>query len=525
MSPALPYRLPSEKSTVGYWPSVLSGLLLVLYAVGVFVHGHNAALTFDEAWAWDTAREHSLHDIVWFDAYFRANNHLPISLWFRWLGDLKTPTEWLLRLPSLVACAVLALGVVKIARDTLPPAARPVLLGLVLFLPELFYQGALARGYAFSAAAEVWALWAAIRFALEGRRPFLLLAYGAGAVAALSILSASLFLVALLAWLVFLQAVNPWALPGSRPPLLRRLARGLFWPELLVVFLLLFYLYPVGSSVAASDEAIPGADSFLFGTFASLLTSILGQDFSFTALRILLKLALCGLSGALLLIAAWRLRENSRFLLRPAGTVTALCLLMIVGMYLLRFLHGTPFPLVRAALFFFVPLVVALVVLGTSEFPRRWPTRLTATAVCLLLLFANGSLARLRHALDPGPREMLEAIRDDLRETDHDGDGSGKRFFYERTGPPWDFYATRLGLDRLERTGRWESWPLPRLLDEQFDYLFIESRLALQLIWRGPADVDFRTLMTTADSRYFLLRRIPNPENRELGERRDVQTR
>jgi hypothetical protein len=506
--------LPSEKSGAGYWPAVFSGLILVIFGVGQFVAATQAALSFDEAWAWDTARTHSLRDILFYEGYFRANNHLPISLWFHALGDRFAPFEWLLRIPSLMGSVFLVLGVLKIARDTLPPNARPVLLGLVLFLPESFHQNALARGYALSSAAEVWALWAAIRFALEGRRCHLLIAYGAALVAAFAILSASLFLVALLFWLVFLQLVYPWRSAEERPPLLRRLAQGLFWPEFAIAGLILFYLYPVGSGVAASDEAIPGAQSFIFGTFASMLTSILGQELYLAPFRIFLKLVLCALTAGMFLVGLSRTWENSRFLVRPAGTVTMLSLLMVGALYLLFFLQGTPFPMVRTALFLLLPLVMALVMLGASEFPRRWTCRLTATAVCLLLLFLNGSLDRLRFVLAPGPREVLQTVQEDLPPEHRDG--AGFSLFYERTGPPWDFYAERLGLTALDRTGRWQPWPMDRLVEREFDYLFVNSREALELIWRGPEDLDYWNLMSTADNRHFLLRRrVKLPSTRD----------
>lgn len=446
--------------------------LCVVVALLVITYSVYCALivpaTYDEAWSWSSVRDSSLRGVVSYEQFSYANNHLLNSLWLAVSNALMPDNLQAMRLPSLLSIPLTALGLLLLLRRAHCNALAPLVMAAILLHPAVLRHTFLARGYAVAVAAQVVSLYGAVAFSETRKRRFLLLSLVAATVSALSIFSFVYFLAGLCAWAVGTQL---WLHVEdlNKAGFARLLRRGLFLPESLIFLLTVAYIYPVSRKVVDFDPYIPGSPSFLFGTYASLLTDMVGQDLYPSVLRILAKLLITLVTAAAVVGTIRVFSKQRRLFGAPLGTIGLVIALSVAALYGVRFATATPFPMGRAALFLLVPSLVYLPLLGRELLGSRALVWCVMLAGPLVINFAYVDLHQTRALLIDGPREVLSALR-----STHDATDGEARFVRLDISPAWRYYKHILDLEDLQ-VDSVAAGELTQKTAAGYDYLYLPA--------------------------------------------------
>jgi hypothetical protein len=477
-------------------------LLLVTLATVYCVYcAFAVSITFDEAWSWEAARGYPLQGIITYKKFNYANNHILNSLWLYATNIVFPNNLQIMRLPSILSVPLIALGLAMLLRVMQCDAMTPWVIALILFHPVVISHCFQARGYALAVAAEVWALYGAASFIETGQRRFLLLSFVMAAISSLAIFSFAFFVVGLLAYLfgrqLWLRRHN-----FSGKNFLSTLRHVLFWPESVVVLLPLAYVYHIGSKIVQQNLYIPGSTSFLFGTYASILSDMVGFETYPRVLRTSAKITISCLVVAACFVT-FRLLAKRRHLTIPLKQIGLITILTIAAMYCAHFADGTPFAMGRTALFLYIPSVIYMAILA-KDFPSprtlRWSS---IVAVLILLNFFYVDLVKTRVFLSDGPREVLSSLR-----SYHLTPGSERLACIDTDplSPAWHYYKDILDLKNLS-VEHLSAAGLTQEAADSYDFLYAPVETYRKLSQSGTSP--FIVVGWFNDQKYVLLENAP----------------
>jgi hypothetical protein len=445
-------------------------LVSVVFSFCIF-SASRVEITYDEAWSWSAVRRSTLPGILTYSEFTFANNHLLNSLWLAASNQLYPDNLMLMRLPSLLSLPAYIAAIYFLLRRSNLAGLSFLIISAAILHPMVLKHFYLARGYSLALTTEVLSLYWAIAFLKRSHRRDLFLSYTFGLLSALSILSFIYFLASLVTVLLFSQI---WLYRQEIRqlkffPLLRR---GVFVPELCLLLFTVLYLFPVSNRVANYDPYIPGASSFISGSYASMLSDIVPYFYP-SLVRVMLKsLVTAGLTTAIVasLYCIWK---KPRGLDERILVIGSVIILEIVFMHVLNLAMNTPYPMGRTAIFLVIQMIIYCGLIADTFLPRAWYPVLV---VFLILVTANSLVLDVKAAAEgelclfcDGPREAVAAMCDEFPEYERDihvykDDGNAALNYYRHT-------------QRCSRLQISESNELPKDLGNlrQFDFLYLSA--------------------------------------------------
>lgn len=375
-----------KRTKLAYVPIAVVLFLLATLAI-------LAEWEYDEAWTFVSVEGMAIGDIISYDPYYYANNHLVNSLWFKLLQQFSFYEPVLYRLLSLGMYLLYAIFVLKIADMRSGKKGWGMWLAIFFLLPFIPFF-ALGRGYSIAIACYAGGYYYYLRHEATRRSRHFLLFIFFSCISALAVFS---FLYAALALYLLYIFKEIRRLKESRAGLTRYLAAraGLS----LIVLGTVVYIYYAGSIINKNDVNIIGADSLGRGTLSSLLSfiSLQGQlkGLAFTIARGLFVVTLL----PVLFILARKRLVYDEFIL-----VGLVCLLLFVS----HGLAGSLYPMGRSA-----ACLLLLLYIGIYRAWQQYPSVFFALhfAVVCLLGMAN-FVHLLRTASLPTAKEALKTVKD-----------------------------------------------------------------------------------------------------------------
>lgn len=348
---------------------------------------------YDEAWTFVSVEGMAIRDIVSYNPYYYANNHLVNSLWFKLLQQFSFYEPVLYRLLSLGTYLVYAVFVLKIADIRNGSKGRGIVLAIFFLLPFIPFF-ALGRGYSIAVACYAGGYYYYLKHEATRRSRHFFLFIFFICISAIAVFS---FLYASLALYLLYIAKEIRRLKEGRAGIARYLAvRGGL--SLLLVGTVA-YVYYAGSIINKNDVNIIGAESLGRGTLSSLLSFVCLQGqlkgLAFTIARGLFVLTLL---PVVFILARKRLVYDELIL------VGLVCLLLFASHVLTESLY----PMGRSAAY-----LLLLLYIGIYRAWRQHPSVFFAIhfAVVCLLGVAN-FVHLLRTASLPTVKEALKTVKD-----------------------------------------------------------------------------------------------------------------
>lgn len=355
-----------------YLPVIL--VLLLLAALAVF-----AEWEYDEAWTFVSTGGLSIQNIISYNPYYYANNHLLNSLWFKLLQQFSLYQPIYYRLLSLLMYMVFCQYILKIARagdDSKQPGIWIAVFCLLPFIPY-FASG---RGYSIAIAMFAGAYYYYLRHEMtrQARDFFLFILLAClSSIAIFSFLYAGLSL-----YLLYLYKEIKRLKGGTPAYLAIRAAISI------LLLATIIYVYYAGSIINKNDVNIIGAPSLIKGTVSSLvsficlqgklsglpfaiargmfLLSLLPVVFIIIKKRLLYDEFIMVLIVLLLLIVSHSLTGS----LYPMGrSVAYLVLMLYLGLYRAYSRHSSVFFNIHFAVIILLGLVHFSYLLRTASLP------------------------------------------------------------------------------------------------------------------------------------------------------------
>lgn len=319
---------------------------------------------YDEAWTYQSVVDISVADVVLYDKYNIANNHVVNSLYFQLLQWLGVKHVFFYRLISLLSywlyCyyVFLLLGISK--DNKLNWYHFPLLL-----MPYMIFFAS-GRGYGLAIAAFMASLYYCRQF-MDSRLPkqlFLFVLLGSlASVAIFSFVLPFMAMLLIVSWLVGKQLF-------SKPINLFALA---------VVCLVILYVYIHGKTINTADTHIVGTDYFFRnGMLSGIVTFICLYDYLPNTVFIVYKYAF--LITLILALATMLYKQEIHYKIAVAAwTITI--------MIILHYLMGAKYPLYRS-----VSYILPLLYLPICYAYHRYKSKLVALHLCVMLIIGFTNL-------------------------------------------------------------------------------------------------------------------------------------
>jgi 4-amino-4-deoxy-L-arabinose transferase-like glycosyltransferase len=400
-------------------PRYLTALLLFCVFAFCLYRARTQSLTVDEAWVFQL---YIIKPIGEMARSYDACNHVLHTLLMKLSRGLWGPGELTLRLPSLLAAALLLRAVYLLATQVFKGWWQPLAAGALVLHPLVLDHLVAARGYGLALAMLTWAIYCAVCYLTRGFATRWL--WRAGVLAGLSIAANAVF-------------VLPAAALGITLVLLSLRERQ-FWrvvesygvPSVVTAFLIL--VIPL---LPASREAFYFGETSLTASIQSLVETTLKVDrspFSRIGWPILPAFSTFVVPAATIVLAAvfiMALRQWHRDVAAPfrsapfllaAGTLTFSVALLVA----LRLGAGVLYPLARTGLHL-IPLFTLAVLLAGTQAARR-PLRVAAATFGAMLVLIYATQLEPRYFFewryDAGTRSLLQRIADDRQHRHLEGE-------------------------------------------------------------------------------------------------------
>lgn len=352
-----------------------AALLLAVFVVNVY-RAATQSFTTDEAFSYLSFVAVRTTDMAW---HFDANNHVLNTFLSKLTVKLLGPSEFGLRLPSILGGGLYLLAVWALARKLFQSGWKFIVAVSLLSLNPLVldYLSA-ARGYGLALAFFTWAL-VLLAGLLEAQADWRSRKLPlAGAALGLSVAANLTFALPASALALCFIAASFWRRETRPAERIWTLIDHFALPGLAVVFMLLFLpmngLRP-GAFYFGSPNVRAAVGSLILGSFFHGAEGLPAY-----AIRLVDAATVAGV--ALLLAAAlFALRREASPLLRlTAGTM----LLTAMALVALHHLMGTPYPHMRTGLYW-IPLLTIAAMALPGHTPGRGITTVAAVAGALVV--------------------------------------------------------------------------------------------------------------------------------------------
>lgn len=319
---------------VSAWPLLLFVPLLVL---GVSSHW-----SYDEATTYVNVLKRTPGEIIAFEQFNLANNHVLNSLYFYWLAKMDVRELFLYRLPNLLLFIPYFLIIGRLLKEQTGYQLRHVDQLMLYMWPFLVYF-AQGRGYAAAMVCLAGALLFMKQYLRDGKTVQLLGFVLLSAIGSLSIFS---FLFPFVAMVIVL------ALKRFRQIIKSPVSIGL----LALLIPVLLYIFDKGQVITRNDPDIIGRDSlFRGGTLSSLISFLTLNEFAPNSVFYFFKAIFC---LTLIPVAVIFLRRTTWYIELTVAIVTLL--LLVVSHYV----FGAQYPIYRGAAYLILLLFLGMAYSG-----------------------------------------------------------------------------------------------------------------------------------------------------------------
>lgn len=320
-------------------------ILPLLMAIPLLLLALSDHWSYDESMTFMNILNSTPLEIVQYEKYRLANNHVLNSLYFRWLEDIGAKSLFLLRLPNFLMFFVYFLLISRLLKKQEGYQLRHID-QLALYLWPYYIYFAQARGYSLAMVAMLGALIALKAFVDEGKPKHLLYIVLLGSISSLSIFSfifpfAAMLIVACL--YRFSQVIkNP-----------------LHWLILALTLPVVWYVFDKGQIVSEYDPAIIGRDTlFRGGTLSSLISFITLNEFAPREVFLVLK----ALVSVTLVPVVFMLIKRGKIYIELTVALVSVLLLVVA-----HYAFGAMYPLYRSAAYI---IILVLLAFTYSNFKR-----------------------------------------------------------------------------------------------------------------------------------------------------------
>jgi hypothetical protein len=312
-------------------------VLPLLMAIPLLLLGFSEHWSYDESMTYMNILDSTPLEIVQYEKYKLANNHVLNSLYYRWLEDMGAKSLFLFRLPNFLMFFVYFLLISRLLKKQEGYQLRHID-QLMLYLWPYYIYFAQARGYSLAMVAMLGALIALKGFVKEGKPQQLLYLVLLGSLSSLSIFSfifpfAAMLIVACL--YRFSQVIKS----------------PLHWLILALTLPVVWYVFDKGQVVSKYDPAIIGRDTlFRGGTLSSLISFLTLNEFAPREVFLVLKVLV---SVTLAPVVFMLIRRGKIYIELTVALVSVL--LLVVAHYA----FGAMYPLYRGAAYIIILVLLA----------------------------------------------------------------------------------------------------------------------------------------------------------------------
>lgn len=311
--------------------------LPLLMAIPLLLLGLSDHWSYDEAMTYMSIQDSTPFEIIKYEKYRLANNHVLNSLYFRWLEDMGVKSLLLFRLPNFLMFFAYFLLVSRILKKQEGYQLRHID-QLALYLWPYYIYFAQARGYSLAMVAMLGALIALKSFVKEGKPQQLLYIVLLGSVSSLSIFS---FIFPFAAMLI-VAGLYRFSQVIKSP---------LHWLILALTLPIVWYIFDKGQVVSEYDPAIIGRDTlFRGGTLSSLISFISLNEFAPRNVFLVLKV----LVSVTLVPVVFILVKRGKIYIELTVAFVSVLLLVVA-----HYAFGAMYPLYRGAAYIIILVLLA----------------------------------------------------------------------------------------------------------------------------------------------------------------------
>lgn len=361
----------------------------LLMAVPLLLLSLSSHWSYDESMTYMNILDSTPLEIVQYEKYRLANNHVLNSLYYRWLEGMGVKSLFLFRLPNFLMFFVYFLLISRLLKKQEGYQLRHVD-QLVLYLWPYYIYFAQARGYSLAMVAMLGALIALKSFVKEGKPKHLLYIVLLGSLSSLSIFS-------------FIFPFAAMLIVACLSRFMQVLKSPLHWLILALTLPVVWYVFDKGQVVSEYDPAIIGRDTlFRGGTLSSLISFLTLNEFAPREVFLILKVLV---SVTLAPVAFILIRRGKIYIELTVALVSVL--LLVVAHYA----FGAMYPLYRGAAYI---IILVLLAFTYSNFRKSIFNTLHFSAIIICGLVYMGYLFYFQSqksmddvmaqvAADPGP--------------------------------------------------------------------------------------------------------------------------
>ncbi|HEY9177552.1 MAG TPA: hypothetical protein VIN07_07675 [Flavipsychrobacter sp.] len=313
--------------------------LPLLMTVPLLLLGLSDHWSYDESMTYMNILDSSPLEIIKYEKYRLANNHVLNSLYFRWMEDLGAKSLFLFRLPNFLMFFVYFLLISRLLKRQEGYQLRHID-QLMLYLWPYYIYFAQARGYSLAMVAMLGALIALKNFVKDGKPRHLLYIVLLGSISSVSIFS---FIFPFAAMLI-VAGLYRFSQVIKKP---------LYWLIFALSLPVAWYVFDKGQVVSEFDPAIIGRDTlFRGGTLSSLISFLTLNEFAPREVFLVLKI----LVSASLVPVAFLLIKHGKVYIELTVALVSVLLLVVA-----HYAFGAMYPLYRGAAYIIILVLLAFV--------------------------------------------------------------------------------------------------------------------------------------------------------------------
>ncbi len=312
-------------------------VLPLLMTVPLLLLSFSPHWSYDESMTYMNILDSTPLEIIQYEKYRLANNHVLNSLYYWLIEDLGAKSVFLFRLPNFLMFFVYFLLISRLLKKQEGYQLRHID-QLMLYLWPYYIYFAQARGYSLAMVAMLGALIALKAFVKEGKPRHLLYIVLLGSLSSVSIFS-------------FIFPFAAMLIVAGLSRFQQVIKSPLHWLILALALPVVWYIFDKGQVVSEYDPAIIGRDTlFRGGTLSSLISFLTLNEFAprevFLVLKVLVSVTLA--SAAFILI-----RRGKIYIELTVALVSVL--LLVVAHYA----FGAMYPLYRGAAYIIILVLLS----------------------------------------------------------------------------------------------------------------------------------------------------------------------
>lgn len=356
--------------------------IFIFFLIALLFFAFNADWVYDESTTYFRVHNNTLWDLLTYDKFKLANNHLFNSLYFKMLERLHSTAVVYYRLFSLVGFVLFFIANSRILKRLKINASYIIFLTVAPYFLYFIY----GRGYSLAMGCMAMSFYYLLKYIEEQKVKYEYLIVFFGAISSLAVFS---FMYGFLSILVVFGLFKIKHLKNIHTVLLS-----------LIVLAVLLYIAKAGKIVNANDPDIIGVKTFSlfkYGTISSIFSDFSYRDYPtsmffndeshlqlITCFKILISLCI--------IIPVFYISKSSFKKIGLANIKTVLALLIVLPFLFMIAAHifaGALYPLTRAV-FYIEYLILLYILVSTVTYSKKIIFYIPAIIICLASFVHNG---------------------------------------------------------------------------------------------------------------------------------------